>query len=196
MDSRKLILASGSPRRKELLERLGLRFTVCPADVDETLVPGLSAREQVMRLSRVKAQAAARTADRDAVILSADTVVVLDGEILGKPRDAADAVRMLSALSGRGHLVLSGVTVWTRGKAETICEETEVYFRDLSRREIAAYVATGEPMDKAGAYGAQGYAAIFVERLIGDFYNVMGLPVCRAVQMLRRAGISVLEEPV
>ncbi len=196
MDSRKLILASGSPRRKELLERLGLRFTVCPADVDETLVPGLSAQEQVMRLSRVKAQAAARTADRDAVILSADTVVVLDGEILGKPRDAADAVRMLSALSGRGHLVLSGVTVWTRGKAETICEETEVYFRDLSRREIAAYVATGEPMDKAGAYGAQGYAAIFVERLIGDFYNVMGLPVCRAVQMLRRAGISVLEEPV
>ena len=190
-----LILASGSPRRKELLERMGLTFTVKTADIDETLVPGLSAAEQVKRLSRRKAGAVARmTADKDAVILSADTVVVLDGKILGKPRDKADAARMLLALSGRSHRVLTGVTVLSGADMETRCEETEVYFRPLSQGEIDAYIATGEPMDKAGAYGIQGYAALFVEKLVGDYYNVMGLPVCSAALMLRRAGIPVLED--
>lgn len=191
----KLILASGSPRRRELLERMGLTFTVQPADADETLAPGLTAQEQVIRLSRKKAEAvaAAHGLDGDTVILSADTVVVLDGNILGKPRDEADAARMLEAFSGRSHLVLTGVTVLSGGGMESHCEETEVHFRPISQAEIDAYIATGEPMDKAGAYGIQGYAALFVEKLVGDYYNVMGLPVCSTALMLRRAGIPVLE---
>ncbi len=192
----RLILASGSPRRRELLERMGLAFTVQAADVDETLSPGLTAREQVERLSRLKAQAVAETLTEDAVILSADTVVVLDGRLLGKPRDPADAERMLTALSGRSHRVLTGVTVWTSAGMRTQCEETEVYFRALDREEIQAYVATGEPMDKAGAYGIQGYGALFVEKLVGDYYNVVGLPVCAAALMLRRAGVPMLEAQV
>lgn len=190
----KLILASGSPRRRELLERMGLTFEVRAADVDETLVPGLTAREQVVRLSKIKAQAVAAALRDDGVIVAADTVVVLDGVILGKPRDRADAKRMLMAFSGRCHHVLTGMTVLGPQGLETHCEETEVYFRPLSEREIDAYIATGEPMDKAGAYGIQGYAALFVEKLAGDYYNVMGLPVCALGQMLRRAGVPVLEE--
>ena len=193
MNDYQLILASGSPRRRELLERVGLRFTVAPADVDETLVPGLSPREQVMRLSRIKAEAAARSAPEGSVILTADTVVVLEDAILGKPKDPADARRMLKALSGRHHHVLTGVTVRSGERTETHCEETEVYLRPLSDGEIDAYIATGEPMDKAGAYGIQGYASLFVEKLSGDYYNVMGLPLCAAALMLRRAGIPVLE---
>ncbi len=192
MEQYKLILASGSPRRRELLERMGLRFTVHPADVDEGLAPGLTPGEQVMRLSRIKAETVARD-EKDGVILSADTVVVLDEAILGKPRDSAHAEEMLRALSGRSHRVLTGITVLRDGKGETRCEETEVFLRPLSREEIRSYVATGEPMDKAGAYGIQGYAALFVEKLVGDYYNVMGLPLCTAGQMLRAAGIPLLE---
>jgi septum formation protein len=194
----KLILASGSPRRAELLERMGLTFSVQPAQADETLVPGLSAQKQVVRLSRIKAQAVAETlVDKDqTVILSADTVVVLDGKILGKPKDEADAARMLAAFSGRSHLVLTGVTVWDGTGIHSHCEETEVCFRSLSQGEIQAYIATGEPMDKAGAYGIQGLAALFVERLVGDYYNVMGLPVCATAQLLRQAGIPILGETV
>lgn len=190
----KLILASGSPRRRELMERMGLTFSVQAADVDETLVPGLTAQEQVVRLSRIKAQAVAETAGEGAVIVAADTVVVLDGIILGKPKDRQDAKKMLRAFSGRSHHVLTGMTVLGPGGMECHCEETEVYFRPLSQGEIDAYIATGEPMDKAGAYGIQGYAALFVEKLAGDYYNVMGLPVCALGQMLRRAGVPVLEE--
>lgn len=190
----KLILASGSPRRRELMERMGLTFSVQAADVDETLVPGLTAREQVVRLSRIKAQAVAETAGEGAVIVAADTVVVLDGIILGKPKDRQDAKKMLRAFSGRSHHVLTGMTVLGPGGMECHCEGTEVYFRPLSQGEIDAYIATGEPMDKAGAYGIQGYAALFVEKLAGDYYNVMGLPVCALGQMLRRAGVPVLEE--
>lgn len=193
MNCNKLILASGSPRRRELLERIGLKFTIQAANVDETLLPGISAREQVMRLSRIKAQAVADTQNEQTVILSADTVVVLDGTILGKPKDAADAKKMLTALSGRSHLVLTGVTVWSGSGIETHCEETEVFLRPMTEAEIGAYIATGEPMDKAGAYGIQGYAALFVEKLVGDYYNVVGLPLCATALMLRRAGISVLE---
>ena len=196
MNEYNLILASGSPRRRELLERIGLRFTVQAADVDERLLPGLSAGEQVMRLSRRKAEAVAAGQPQEAVILSADTVVVLDGAILGKPADAAEAKEMLSALSGRSHLVLTGVTVRRGENEQTHCEETEVRFRPLSETEIDAYIATGEPMDKAGAYGIQGYASVFVEKIVGDYFNVVGLPLCASAQMLRRAGIPLLEAQV
>ena len=196
MNEYNLILASGSPRRRELLERIGLRFTVQAADVDERLLPGLSAGEQVMRLSCRKAEAVAAGQPQEAVILSADTVVVLDGAILGKPADAAEAKEMLSALSGRSHLVLTGVTVRRGENEQTHCEETEVRFRPLSETEIDAYIATGEPMDKAGAYGIQGYASVFVEKIVGDYFNVVGLPLCASAQMLRRAGIPLLEAQV
>ena len=175
------------------MERMGLQFEVRAADADETLVPGLRAQEQVARLSRIKAEAVARTLTEEAVIVAADTVVVLDGIILGKPKDQADAKRMLTAFSGRCHHVLTGLTVLGPKGVETHCEETEVHFRPLSEGEIDRYIATGEPMDKAGAYGIQGYAALFVEKLAGDYYNVMGLPVCALGLMLRRAGVPVLE---
>ena len=128
------------------------------------------------------------------MVLSADTVVVLDDDILGKPADEDDAKKMLRALSGRSHLVLTGVTVMGPGGERTHCEETEVHFRQLSEQEIDAYVASGESMDKAGAYGIQGIAMLFVESLVGDYYNVMGLPVCKTGLMLREAGIPVLGE--
>ena len=188
----KLILASGSPRRAELLERMGLSFTVQPANTEEKLEPGLTPQQEVMNLSRQKAEAVAKTLTEEAVVLSADTVVVMDGEILGKPHSEENAIEMLEALSGRSHLVLTGVTVMSPRGTQCACVETEVHFRDLSPQEIRAYVATGEPMDKAGAYGIQGYAALFVERLVGDYYNVMGLPVCQTGLMLRQAGIEVL----
>ncbi len=190
----KLILASGSPRRRELLEQMGLEFEIRPSQIEEILEPGLSPRQEVIQLSLQKAQAVAAETAENAVVLSADTVVVLEQMILGKPEDAEDAARMLSALSGRHHQVLTGVTVIGPKGTETHCEETEVSFRPLSRQEIRRYVETGDPLDKAGAYGVQGYAALFVERLVGDYYNVMGLPVCQVGQMLRRAGIPVLGE--
>ena len=193
MQTYNLILASGSPRRRELLRQVGLSFTVAPADVDETLRPDLSPREQVMRLSRIKARAAAESASPEAVILAADTIVALDHRILGKPRDPEDARAMLRALSGRGHEVLTGVTVRTGEKEATACVCTEVHFRPLSEAEIDAYVKSGEPMDKAVAYGIQGLAAVFVDKLVGDYFNVVGLPLCAAAGMLRRAGVPLLE---
>lgn len=190
-----LILASASPRRRELLSRLGLEFTVMAAQADETLLPGLSPQEQVVRLSKIKAQAVRDSLEcrPGQVIISADTVVVLEERILGKPKDAAQAAQMLEALSGREHLVLTGVTVLSDAGLQHLCEETRVFFRPLTQTEITAYIHTGEPMDKAGAYGIQGYGALFVEKLIGDYYNVMGLPLCALGQMLRRAGIPILE---
>lgn len=190
----KLILASGSPRRAELLERMGLTFTVQPSNTEEVLEPGLSPQQEVMSLSLQKAKAVYDTLESQAVVLSADTVVVLDDNILGKPRDAEDAKTMLRALSGRHHLVLTGVTVMGPRGTQTHCEETEVHFRTLSEQEIDAYVDSGEPMDKAGAYGIQGGAMLFVRSLVGDYYNVMGLPVCKIGLMLREAGIPVLGE--
>lgn len=190
-----LILASASPRRRELLSRLGLEFTVLAAQADETLLPGLSPREQVIRLSAIKAQAVREALESrpGQVIVSADTVVVLDDAILGKPKNKAQAAEMLRALSGRAHLVLTGVTVLTEGGPRQLCEETQVFFRPLRETEITAYIRTGEPMDKAGAYGIQGYGALFVEKLIGDYYNVMGLPLCALGRLLREAGIPILE---
>ena len=187
-----LILASQSPRRKELLGLLGLPFSVKVADIDETMDPGKSAAEEVARVSRAKAEAIAAPAD--AVVIAADTIVVLDGRVLGKPADEAEAVRMLTGLSGKAHQVMTGVTVRRGSRVITHTEITEVYFRPLSEKEIAGYVASGEPMDKAGAYGIQGGAALFAEKLVGDYYNVMGLPVCRLWQMLGNIAPECMED--
>lgn len=187
-----LILASASPRRAELLTRMGVAFSVQPANTEERLEPGLTPQQEVVNLSRQKGEAVLAAMTQPSVVLSADTVVVLDDRILGKPGDAAEAAAMLRALSGRSHLVLTGVTVAGKDGIESTCVETRVNFRDISEEEIQAYIATGEPMDKAGAYGIQGYAAMFIEGIVGDYYNVMGLPVCETAMMLRRAGIPMM----
>lgn len=178
-----LILASQSPRRRELLGLFHIPFTVCAADIDESMDPEKSPREEVARVSRAKALAVPRLPGD--VVVAADTIVVCDGRVLGKPRDEADAVRMLTMLSGREHQVMTGLTVLNDQQAVTCTEVTEIQFRALSPEEIAAYVRTGEPMDKAGAYGIQGGAALFAQGLVGDYYNVMGLPVCRLGMILR-----------
>ena len=187
-----LILASQSPRRKELLGLFHIPFTVRVADIDEAMDPALPPAEEVARVSRAKAMAVSR--NEDDVVIAADTIVVLDHQVLGKPRDAADAVGMLTALSGRDHQVMTGVTVLKGEKALTHTEVTDIHFRPLSQKEILDYVATGEPMDKAGSYGIQGGAALFAEKLQGDYYNVMGLPVCRLWQMLQQLAPEILED--
>ncbi len=178
-----LILASQSPRRKELMGLFGQPFIIRVADIDETMDPEKSPFEEVARISRRKAFAVERNIDD--VVVAADTIVVCQGRALGKPRTEAEAIAMLQMLSGRDHQVMTGVTVLRGRQAETFTEVTDLHFRPLSRREIEGYVATGEPMDKAGAYGIQGGAALFCERMNGDYYNVMGLPVCRLGQVLR-----------
>jgi len=188
-----IILASQSPRRRQLLAQLGLRFDVRPADVDETFDPKLRPEENVARLAEKKALAAAAAANPEDIVVAADTIVVSGRHILGKPADGADAARMLRLLSGRAHRVLTGVTVRASGRTDTRVVTTRLRFRSLSDGEIAAYIATGEPMDKAGAYGIQGLAAVFVEGLTGDYFNVMGLPLCTLADMLRRAGIPILD---
>ena len=187
-----LILASGSPRRRELLALFGHPFTVHPADIDETMDPGKKPYDEVARLSREKALAVPRE-EGDAVI-AADTVVVCDDRILGKPRSAEEAKRMLGLLSGRAHQVMTGCTVLYRDRAETFTEVTQVHFRPLSQGEIDSYVATKEPMDKAGAYGIQGGGALFCQGIEGDYYNVMGLPVCRLGEILKKAIPGWMEE--
>ena len=188
----KIILASASPRRRELLSALGLSFEVRPALGEEHPVPGLSGGETAKLLSRAKCLEIAAGADGDDVVIAADTVVCLDDEILGKPADEADAARMLRALSGRDHRVFTGVTVARGGRVLSDYEETAVHFRPLTEREIAAYIATGEPMDKAGAYGIQGRASLFVRGIEGDYFNVMGLPLCKLGQMLNELGIELI----
>ena len=186
-----LILASQSPRRRDLLTMLGLDFTIITADIDETMDPALSVEDAVAEVCKRKAEAVAALYPHDTII-SADTIVVVDGRVLGKPRDAAHAKEMLRLLSGRTHLVLTAFCLWQNGVADTHVEQTHLRFRTLSEEEIAAYVATGSPMDKAGAYGIQDQASVFVEALEGDYYNVMGLPVCALVKALRKNGIAVL----
>ena len=187
-----LILASASPRRRELLEGLGLKLTICPAKGEEHPEPGLSGGETAKRLSRAKCLEVAAAAGEDDVVIAADTVVCLDDEILGKPADAADAARMLRALSGRDHRVFTGVTVARGDRVLSDFEETAVHFRALSEREIEAYIATGEPMDKAGAYGIQGRASLFVRGIEGDYFNVVGLPLCKLGQMLNELGVDLI----
>ena len=187
-----LILASQSPRRKELMGLFHIPFTVRVADIDETMDDAKAPYDEVARVSRLKAMAV--PAEQDDIVIAADTIVVLDGIVLGKPRSETDAIRMLSLLSGRDHQVMTGLTVLQGGKMQSITEVTDLHFRPLSRKEIEAYVATGEPMDKAGAYGIQGGAALFCEKMVGDYYNVMGLPVCRLWQILDRLVPGMMED--
>ncbi len=178
-----LILASQSPRRKELLGLFGIPFTVRVADIDETMDPSATADREVARVSRRKALAIPR--QDDDVVIAADTIVVCQGRILGKPHSEAEAYAMLRLLSGRDHQVMTGVTV-LRGREERVFTQiTDLHFRELTDKEINRYIATGEPMDKAGAYGIQGGAALFCEKMDGDYYNVMGLPVCRLGETLK-----------
>ena len=187
-----LILASGSPRRRQLLEQLGLTFTVRSSDVDESVSPGLTPAQVVESLSARKGEAVAQLSQPGDLILSADTVVALEGAILGKPRSREEAAAMLSALSGRTHQVYTGVTLLQDGRRLTGHEVTAVTFRPLSPEEIAAYVSTGEPMDKAGAYGIQGLGGLLVAGIQGDYHNVVGLPVCRLGRMLLDFGVDCL----
>ena len=186
-----VILASQSPRRRELLGLFRIPFTVRAADIDETMDPALPAEQEVARVSRAKAMATPAKAED--VVIAADTIVVCNGKTLGKPKSKEQAVEMLTMLSGRDHQVMTGLTVRKGDTCRTVTEITHLHFRKLSQREILDYVATGEPMDKAGAYGIQGGAALFVERLDGDYYNVMGLPVCRLWQVLADTAPEVLE---
>ena len=196
MESNKpdIILASASPRRKALLEMLGAHsLTVIPAKGEEKIDPALTPEALVKVLSRQKAaEVAAEHALANAVVIGADTVVVLDGAVLGKPKDEADAKRMLTALSGRSHTVWTGITAIRGGTSLSRAERTEVFFRPLSEREIDAYIATGEPLDKAGAYGAQDMASLFVERIDGDFFNVVGLPLCALGKLLKELGVDLI----
>ena len=187
-----LILASKSPRRRELLARMGLEFTVRAAEIDETMDPASPLAAEIARVSAMKAEAVLPFCHADDVIVSADTLVCIGGRRLGKPKDAEDAFAMLRLLSGAEHQVISGLTVRQGAHAETQTVTTTLRFRPLSDAEIRAYIATGEPMDKAGAYGIQGGAAMFTEAIHGDYYNVMGLPVCTLTLLLRRFGIPVL----
>ena len=181
---KQVILASQSPRRQELLHRLFDEFAVCPADIDETMNPNLTPKDAVAELSARKAQAIAQE-NPDAMVIAADTIVVC-GTIFGKPTDEADAARMLRELSGRAHQVMTAVTVQCGAAVQTEVLVTQVHFRPLREKEIAAYIRSGEPMDKAGAYGIQGRGALFIERIEGDYYGVMGLPVCLLHEMLEQ----------
>ena len=188
-----IILASQSPRRRELLGQMGLtQFIIRPALGAEIADPGLTPARLVEALSRQKAEEVAGRSEPGDLIIAADTVVAVDGTVLGKPRDEAHAREMLSLLSGREHTVYTGVTVRRDGQVLTGHEATRVRFRPLSPAEIDAYVRSGEPMDKAGAYGIQGLGALLVEGIEGDYCNVVGLPVCRLGRMLLEFGVDLL----
>ncbi|WP_139490273.1 Maf family protein [Brevibacillus dissolubilis] len=187
-----IILASSSPRRRELLHNLGLEFTVQSSDVDETTAPGLSPQEIVESLSIRKAQATAVGVDTGLVIGS-DTIVVLDQKVLGKPADEDDAFGMLSSLQGREHTVYSGVAIVdaATGKSEVSHSSTKVKIRAMTDAEIRSYIATKEPMDKAGSYAIQGFGATIVEGIVGDYFTVVGLPLGLTAQLLSRFGITL-----
>ncbi len=187
-----LILASASPRRKALLSLLGIPFTVRAADIDETMDPEKPPFDEVARVSRLKALAVSR--GEEDIVIAADTIVVCQGKVLGKPHSEAEAASMLRLLSGRDHQVMTGCTILYGDRVEIFTEVTSLHFRPLSEKEIQKYVQSGEPMDKAGAYGIQGGAALFCEKLEGDYYNVMGLPVCRLYETLCRTAQEVMED--
>ena len=187
-----LILASGSPRRKELLVLFGIPFVIRAADIDETMDQNKAPFDEVARVSRLKALAVPR--EEDDLVIAADTIVVCGGRVLGKPHSREEAIAMLESLSGRDHQVMTGCTVVRGEKAETFTEVTDLHFRPLREAEILRYVDSGEPMDKAGAYGIQGGAALFCEKIVGDYYNVMGLPVCRLGRALRKIAPEIMED--
>jgi len=184
----RLILASGSPRRREILAALGLDFDVRPVDADETPLPGETAAEMVDRLARAKAEAAAAPG---CVVVGADTAVVLDGEMFAKPADRDDAVRMLLRLSGREHEVLTGVAVAAGGSVDAVVSRTRVRFRDIRRDEALDYWQSGEPQDKAGGYGIQGLGGVFVSNIEGSYSGVVGLPVFETATLLAKAGVRI-----
>jgi septum formation protein len=186
-----IILASASPRRRELLIMLGVRdFTVMPADTSENLPP-MEPEDAVRHIALMKAREVSGRYPGEDVVIAADTLVYLDGEALGKPKDAEEAGDMLRRLSGNRHTVYTGVALIKDAAETTFSEKTDVFFRQMSSAEIDAYVRTGEPLDKAGAYGAQGRGAVFIERIEGDFFNVMGLPLCRLAAELRDFGFDL-----
>ena len=189
----KIVLCSASPRRQELLRHIGVsEFDIRIPNADESVPAGLTPRQTVEHISRQKALAARSLCAADEICITADTMVFLDDVRLGKPADEADALRMLTALQGRSHIVCTGVTVCRGEEIGTECETTEVTFRAAAESELRAYIRTGEPMDKAGAYGIQGLGCLLVEGIHGDYYNVMGLPVLRLSRMLARFGVTLL----
>jgi septum formation protein len=183
-----VVLASQSPRRRELLTLVGIPHTVQPADIDESLWPDENPAAHCERLAREKIAVVARSA-ADALVIGSDTIVVVDGDVLGKPRDEAHAEEMLTRLAGRSHVVMTGVAVQWRGQQRSAVEEVGVTFHPLSREAIRRYIATREPMDKAGAYGIQGYGATIVRRVDGDYFAVMGLPLQRLVRVMAELGV-------
>ena len=187
-----LILASQSPRRQELLRLFGQPFVVRVADIDETMDMTKAPFDEVARVSRCKALAVARK--EEDVVIAADTIVVCQGKVLGKPHTQAEAAQMLQLLSGRDHQVMTGVTLLRGEKERVFTEVTDLHFRPLTSKEIHRYIETGEPMDKAGAYGIQGGAALFCEKMAGDYYNVMGLPVCRLGEVLKELAPELMGE--
>jgi septum formation protein len=188
MSTGRVVLASGSPRRRQLLDLIGIEHDVAPSNIDESLRKGETARRHADRLAREKASVAAKRAP-NRVVVAADTIVVVNRKVLGKPADADDARRMLAMLSGREHIVITAVAVSRAGELRSAIEQVRVKFRRLRPEEIDAYIATGEPMDKAGAYGIQGYGATIVERVEGDYFAVMGLPLARLVRLLGEVGV-------
>jgi septum formation protein len=184
-----VVLASQSPRRRELLSLIGIAHEVRPADIDESHLAGETPEEHCERLARGKATVLASKVSGDAIVIGSDTIVVVDGDVLGKPEDTADAARMLRRLSGRSHTVLTAVAVARGGRIESGVERVAVSFRALDDAEIDAYIATREPMDKAGAYGIQGYGATIVSRIEGDYFAVMGLALNLLVRLLARIGV-------
>ena len=188
MSAPRVILASQSPRRRELLQLVGIPHTVQPADIDEAYLPGEEPAAHAQRLAREKAATVA-AADPEALVVGSDTIVVVDGDVLGKPRDEAHAAQMLTRLSGRSHVVMTAVAVRWRGRERFAVEVVGVTFHPLDVEDIHAYIATREPMDKAGAYGIQGYGATIVERVDGDYFAVMGLPLQRMVRLMSELGV-------
>lgn len=189
-----IILASSSPRRKQLLEMIGFSgFKTIPANMQEIVPKNIDNPEEiVMYLAKCKATEVADKYQLDALIIAADTIVLIDDKILGKPKSNEEAFKMLRLLSDKYHFVYTGICIYYRNSFCTEFEKTKVHFRDLTDEEIRAYIESGEPMDKAGAYGIQGKGSVFVSSINGDFYNVMGLPLCRLNNLLKKFGVSVL----
>ena len=191
MSDVRVVLASSSPRRRELLSMIGIPHEVMPADIDERYLPGEDPPAHAERLAREKASVAAARAP-DALVVAADTIVVVDGDVLGKPRDREDATAMLRRLSGRSHIVHTAVAVSFASREASGVESPGVTFRALDDEHISAYIGTGEPMDKAGAYGIQGFGATLVTRVEGDYFAVMGLPLQRTVALMESLGVTYL----
>ncbi|MBA3644615.1 MAG: septum formation inhibitor Maf [Gemmatimonadaceae bacterium] len=187
MKKRKVVLASSSPRRRDLLDLIGIKHDVRPADIDESMRAGERASDYAERLAREKAEAIGD--DSSDIVIGADTVVVIDGRVLGKPVNEQQASAMLESLGGRTHTVVTAIAIVADGRTSSGVEQVTVTFRALTADEISSYVATGEPMDKAGAYGIQGFGATLVERIEGDYFAVMGLPLVRLVRLLAERGI-------